>query len=229
MTEPKISMVALGIRLAIFAGIASCILAFADYYTTPARKAMQQSVNDNAVQMVLPDFDHLGAPIYMSAENEISLTSHEGDKHVFTPAFKGGNLIGFACSGKSRLGYGGELSVIFGITLDGTVGIVTVTQHKETPGLGTVETDRKKQKTIFNLFDPDTEKVAPNPYLDQFKGKRLASDDPAFEWKVTKDEGTILFKSGATWSMRAITDAVYQTARDFIQQKDLIIQKAEAK
>ncbi len=224
MSANKPSLVNLAIRLALFAAIAAIVLAVTDRLTLPARIATQEGVENNAIKLVLPDFERTSSTFYINEKGEPCFEKPFDNACAFTPAWNQNKLVGFACKGTSNKAYAGNLTVMFGLEIDGTVGVVSVIAHNETPGLGTIETNRQKQKTIYNLLDTDTEKVVPNAYLDQFNGKKITSIEESFAWKIKKDGGSFEFKGGATMSMRAITDAVYETARTFIANKESIIQ-----
>ena len=99
---------------------------------------------------------------------------------------------------------------------NGKILAVRILEHNETPGLGAAVCERKFQKTIFNLGAPRPAGLPPNPVLDQFHG-RLAAEGG--NWKVSKDGGDLIFRTGATVSSRAVTEAVNLAAVNFAAAK----------
>lgn len=81
----------------------------------------------------------------------------------------------------STKGYGGEMKVLVGVNLDGTVKGVRILSHNETRGIGS--------------------KIQEQGFLSQFEGKRL--DQLYFS-----PEGEIEAITGATISSRAVLTAV---------------------
>ncbi|HOG49678.1 MAG TPA: FMN-binding protein, partial [Lentisphaeria bacterium] len=84
-----------------------------------------------------------------------------------------GRTIARAAVGSSRLGFGGEVKVLVGLKLDNRILGVMVTEHSETPGLGTKATDRKAQKSLWDVLAGKAADDAfpPNAYLDSFAGR----------------------------------------------------------
>lgn len=99
----------------------------------------------------------------------------------------GGETIGYCVEVKPS-GFGGELTMIVGINMDGTVAGAQVTEHGETPGLGA------KAQT-----DPN--------WITQFAGQPADGS-----LAVTKDGGTINAITGSTITSRAVTLGVNTAA-----------------
>jgi H+/Na+-translocating ferredoxin:NAD+ oxidoreductase subunit G len=98
-------------------------------------------------------------------------------------------------------GYGGEITVMTAIDLEsGRVFGVRVTQHKETPGVGT----RAMEKD----------------YLEKYV-KLLIKDDI----KLASEGGQVDAISGATRSSFAIADGVNQASRYVSENKDAIVKR----
>jgi len=107
------------------------------------------------------------------------------------PAFKDKKLVGAAIKVTDPNGYGGNVELMVGITVDGRVYAVSILQHKETPGLGS--------------------KIGDSAFSDQFKELEV----PSGGLKVRKDGGTIQAITGATISSRAVTHGVNEAVRLF--------------
>ena len=94
------------------------------------------------------------------------------------------------------------------------IGTVLVTASSETPGLGTVVTDRKQQKTIVDLFSGAEQEVGivGNKYLDWYTGKQAE----AARWAIVKDGDSVNGKTGATITSAAIGGAVHAVSKTAI-------------
>lgn len=120
----------------------------------------------------------------------------DGEQVIVFPAIKDGKLLAVAMEASGK-GYGGDVNVLVGfdVTKDNLVGI-SVTTHKETPGLGS------------RIQEPS--------FTKQFRGK-----DPA-KAALKKDGGEIDAISGATLSALGATIAVKQAAGWYADLKDTI-------
>lgn len=98
-------------------------------------------------------------------------------------------------------GYAGDIELLVGITYDGTVTGVRVTQHQETPGLGD-DIDIKK-----------------SPWILRFDGTSLTA--PAV-WSLRRDGGEFDQLTGATITPRAVVKAVKLTLTFYHEHKQLI-------
>jgi electron transport complex protein RnfG len=218
----------LGIFLGICGAVAALVLAyFNDITREPIKKMKMQAVN-NALKEVLPQFD-----------NSPGTNVFEKDGIKFYGAKKDGKLVAVAASGISMKGYSGKVVAMVGLELNGKVrtialvdgkklSAVLITEQKETPGLGTVVCERKRQKTIFNVFaKPGKNASLPpaNPILDQFADKKAGKN----EWKVSKDGGTCDYMTGATVSSRAVTGLVYKIAHTYtVNRKEIVKELSKA-
>ncbi len=113
-------------------------------------------------------------------------------------ARKNGQPVALVFEATAPDGYSGNIQLILAVrngeNQAGEVVAVRVTQHKETPGLGDyieLKKDRNKE----------------HPWIRQFDQLGFAQL-PAEQWKVNKDGGHFLQRSGATISARAVTNAV---------------------
>ena len=104
----------------------------------------------------------------------------------------------------ARDGYTGDIDIIIGINLDGSIAGVRVLSHRETPGLGDrVET--KKSDWVFGF--------------DNASLNRLQDD----QWAVKKDGGEFDSFTGATITPRAVINAVHRGLQFFEQHRDQIL------
>jgi len=106
-------------------------------------------------------------------------------------------------------GYSGEIKMLVGINIDGSLAGVRIVSHKETPGLGdAVETEKSDWIFGFNkksLTDPDEKK-----------------------WKVKRDGGVFDQFTGATITPRAVVQAVHLCLVYFDRHKKELVAQYEA-
>jgi H+/Na+-translocating ferredoxin:NAD+ oxidoreductase subunit G len=220
MSEKKNpNLFVLGIFLGVIGAIAAGLLAFADRLTAEPIKKAQLQKTCKALEEVLPKFDNV------PAEEIFSIKAKNGTKVTYYAARMDGEIVGIAGQGYSKKGFAGKVVVMLGMDSAGKINTVIVTEQKETPGLGTVVTDRVREKTIFDLFS--SKKVAtglpPNRILDGFAGHTAILGGKA--WAVKKDGGEFAFITGATITSRAVTDAVYTVDSTFVDNKETILSK----
>lgn len=98
-------------------------------------------------------------------------------------------------------GYNGEINLLIGVYVDGSLAGVRAVKHNETPGLG------------------DAIEIRKSPWIRGFEGKSL--DNPAPEkWKVRRDGGDFDQITGATITPRAIVKAVKSTLTYYQQHRE---------
>ena len=226
----------LALFLGVIGAVAALILAYVARLTAePIRKAKEAEIN-HALSEVLPQFDN------NPGQNTVVVDAADksGFKVTFYGAKKDGKLIGVAGKSITMKGYNGRIQAMVGIEPSGKIRTVSImkadnsknqdisailiTQQKETPGLGTVLCQRKTVVTLGSLFSGKKRQATalpPNKYLDQFAGK-TATDKP---WQVAKDGGSIIYKTGATITSRAMTDVVYRITHTYLVNKKAIDQQ----
>ena len=154
-----------------------------------------------AVRAVLPEFDNDPISDTLSVE-----TGSEGDsKRILVyVGKKNGSPSGIAFEALGE-GYGGMISMVLGIDVNGQVSGVHILKHAETPGLGS------------RINEPG--------FRQALKGKSLANSKLfRGDLAVKKDGGDIDAIAGATISSRGVTTAVSQGLRFFEAHKAALIQ-----
>jgi electron transport complex protein RnfG len=101
-------------------------------------------------------------------------------------------IIGFIIPAIAPDGYSGDIRLLIGINVDGTIAGVRVVSHNETPGLGD-KVDLRKDNWILS-----------------FNGKNLTNPDRD-AWAVKKDNGYFDQFTGATITPRAVVSRVLKT------------------
>jgi len=106
-------------------------------------------------------------------------------------------------------GYSGEIKMLVGINMNGSLAGVRIVSHKETPGLG------------------DAIEIERNDWVLGFNGKSLEQPNER-NWKVKRDGGVFDQFTGATITPRAVVQAVHLCLVYFDRhKKDLIKQYTE--
>lgn len=101
-------------------------------------------------------------------------------------------------------GYSGDIKLLVGVNVDGTVAGVRVLAHRETPGLG------------------DKISLAKSDWVLSFDGRSLENPEPE-RWDVKKNGGVFDQFTGATITPRAVISRVEQTLHYFRANKDRIL------
>ena len=112
----------------------------------------------------------------------------DGDSLKIYPAKKGNETVGGAVESNTLKGFGGQIKVIVGFDMKGTILNYSVLEHAETPGLGA------KMQEWFRM--------------DKGQQSILGRAVPADGLKVVKDGGDVDAITAATISSRAFLNAV---------------------
>ena len=185
-------LVRMVVVLSCITGLAGFVLSGLKVWTTPIiEEQVMTNVQGPALKQIFLDTNN--DPV--ADRKKMTIPGSEEEVTVF-PALKDGKLQAVALEASGK-GYGGQVNVIvgFNVAADTLVGI-SVTTHKETPGLGS--------------------RIQEPAFTKQFKGK-----DPG-KAMLKKDGGDIDAISGATYSSIASTDAVKQAAGWYTALKDTI-------
>lgn len=167
--------------IALFVITAVAGLAMATVYSVTKEPiaASQKAKINNAIKLVIPEFDSISDTVVMPEDGKDSIRIHR--------LLKGTENSGNAVETYTDKGFAGRFTLMVGFMPDGSISNIEVLEHKETPGLGT--------------------KIATPRFKDQFKGLKIA-DIPGEKLKVKKDGGTVDAITAATISSRAFCDAV---------------------
>lgn len=144
----------------------------------PIEKAKVASENA-AVAQVVPEFDN--EPSAEAFEEEV-----DGKIYKVYPVKKSGEPVAYAIRSTTSKGFGGNVTVMVGFLMDGSIYNSIVVSHAETPGLG------------------DKMHPSKSDFPEQFKSKNPAD----FKLSVKKDGGDVDAITAATVSSRAYCDAI---------------------
>lgn len=142
----KSSLLNMVVVLTIITALVGAILGSVYKITKEPISAATAKAQEEAIREVAPAFDN--TPTDEGYEVDI-----DGMTVTVFPAKKGGVLTGAAVKAGSMNGFGGEISVMVGFELDGTIRNYRVLSHAETPGLGAkmddwFRTDKNKQSVL---------------------------------------------------------------------------------
>ena len=219
MSGQKINIPMLGTFLGVVAAIAAGLLSVVYTSTAAAIQLNLQKKTNTALEQILPDFDNV------PADETVTFVSGTGWPVKFYIARKDGEIVGYAGETVTPEGFSGDVTVMASLELDGTVDKVIVTANAETPGLGTIVTDRKVQKTIVDLIrGGEAETGLPtNAYLDQYEGRKSEGTP----WTVVNEGGDVDTKTGATITSRAVCGAVYAISATCVEHREELSKGSE--
>jgi len=189
-----------GTVLFLFALIGTAILAFTHGRTEPLISRSQQAEKLALINQVLPasfyDNDLLASRQDLPPDDLLGTRKPS----ALWIARRGSQVTAVVLEAIAPDGYAGDIALLIGIGIDGTVTGVRVTAHRETPGLG------------------DYIERTKSAWIDQFTGKSLAHPEPR-RWKVAKDGGAFDARAGATITPRAVVKAVRNTLDYFARHR----------
>jgi len=183
----------IGLTLGAGAMVAMLIILIAHNLTRePIRESKQQKLQQQLSQLLLPEtYDN------QPAESVTYVTSEalgsEDTYPVYLATLKNKNT-GVVVAATAADGYNGDIDLLIGLSENGSVTGVRVTQHNETPGLGDdIEINKSNWVLSFN----------------ELKTGAMAEHD----WHVKKDGGKFDQFTGATITPRAVVHAVHRVVR----------------
>jgi len=123
--------------------VCSALLGGAYALTKDPIDAAAAEKTNKAIAQVLPHF---------------TAVEYNEEGHYYK-ATDGETLVGYAIE-STTVGFGGNLSLIVGVTPDGVVYNTSVLSHSETPGLGAKCTTDQKFMNQWKGFDPSVKKLS---------------------------------------------------------------------
>lgn len=206
MISPAASRNALrtGAILFVFALVGTAMLALTFDRTEPVITRSQQAEKQALINQVLP------ATLYdndlLQSQQSIPPDELLGTRQASAmwTARRGGVITAVVLEAIAPDGYSGNIGLLIGIDVNGTVTGVRVTAHRETPGLGDYIARTK------------------SPWIEQFVGKSLGNPASS-RWKVTKDGGMFDARAGATITPRAVVRAVRNALDYFARHRAALV------
>ncbi len=181
------------LTLMIVAATASFTLATVYNLTKEPIERAREAARQEAIGMVLPEFDELKTVNFMPLTGSDSLQ--------FNLAYKHGELVGVAVATYTAMGYSGRIRAMVGFSPEGRIIDVVHLEHAETPGLGDkIEKGKSDWSDQFQGFDPGEQSL-----------------------RVRQDDGDIDGITAATITARAYCDAIDRAFRTFEANRLVII------
>ena len=195
--------------LGLFAVLCTAIVAGTFLTTGPAISDNIRQAEERALLEIFPKSQHDNSMLDDAhAVNDSALLGLRKEKHFYI-ARMGGTPVGVILPATARDGYTGDIDLIVGIRVDGSVAGVRVLSHRETPGLG------------------DTIESKKSGWLKSFTGKSLLNPTEQY-WQVKKDGGVFDQFTGATITPRAATRAVKNALKYFDANRQDILETEAA-
>lgn len=192
-TEPHMGKTvrANSLLLGLFAAVTAGLIALTFQSTKVRIVESERLAAQKALSQIIPtqnhDNDLLETVISLTKKQALQLGHSEPVE--INVATKSGKPVAYIFPAVAPDGYSGDIKLIIGINLDGTIAGVRALAHKETPGLGD-KVDIKKSDWILS-----------------FDGKSLQKPKQE-RWKVKKDGGEFDQFTGATITPRAVVRQV---------------------
>jgi electron transport complex protein RnfG len=202
MLVPSISRNAL--LLASFAALTTAAIA-ATFLGTRERIAdNRHAAEERALLEVVPRSRHDNSMLHDTVTiDDSALLGLYGPRQAHIARLRG-EPVAVILPAIARDGYGGDIELIVGINVDGSIAGVRVLAHKETPGLG------------------DKVSRSKSDWIESFTGKSLGNP-PEELWGVKKDQGIFDQFTGATITPRAVTATVKRALQYFSANRSALL------
>lgn len=197
------------IGLGLFAIITGGTIALTQALTEERIEQQAARAEAEALFQIIPENRHDNELLRDTVTLPATSGLNKGEPVTAWVARRGDRPIGLILPVTAPDGYSGNIRLLVGINLRGTVLGVRVTSHRETPGLGD-KIEPKKSDWIYT-----------------FKGRSLNDPEPE-QWAVKKNGGAFDQFTGATITPRAVVNAVRDSLiyfRDHRQQIRDILKK----
>ena len=179
-------IVQLVVVLGLITFVCALLLGFINSVTSARIAQNNENTRNEAMAAIIPAAENFET-VDVSTDWTVPADKSQPPISGVYAAQAGGQTIGYCVEVKPS-GFGGTMTMIVGINIDGTVAGVQVTAHSETPGLGA-----KAQS------DPG--------WIGQYVGQPADGS-----LAVSKDGGTIEAITGSTITSRAVTLGVNTAA-----------------
>jgi len=198
----EISIIKSGITLFFITLIAILLLVTVDSITKPTILLQKELEVSKSLKTVLPQAVKFSEKIV-------------GDKIIYYKGLKENDLLyGYAFISSAK-GYSGNIELIAGVDLNGTIQGIKILKHAETPGLGSKINEVKSEKTILSVIKGEKVEEKNIPWFcEQFIGKKISN----LEVLKTASENKIQAITGATISSKAVTKAVREGIKKLRQE-----------
>lgn len=191
------------IGLGLFAIITGGTIAITQALTEERIEQQIARAEADALFEIIPENRHDNELLRDTVTLPASTTLNEGEPLTAWVARRGDRPVGLILPVTAPGGYSGDIRLLIGFNLKGTVLGVRVTSHRETPGLGD-KIETKKSDWIYT-----------------FEGRSLGDPEPE-KWAVKKNGGVFDQFTGATITPRAVVNTVRDTLIYFRENRQQI-------
>lgn len=199
-----------GLFLAVFAALTTGVIAGTQLLTKDRIAEQIRAAKERALLQIIPRARHdnnmLDNTVELPAPDKLNVAA--GSQGFV--ARKHGETVAIILPTTAPDGYSGNIDILVGINVDGSIAGTRIVKHAETPGLGD-KVDIKKSDWVLG-----------------FNGKSLRNLAPE-QWAVKKDKGVFDQFTGATITPRAVTAAIYRSLRYLQAHPALLSNKPTAK
>ena len=214
-------IVKLVVSLGLVCAIGCAALALVNEKTASARKEVKQKILNDNLLMTLPAGTKCVFDEKMNLEFET-----DGKTVIFHRAYDEGHKLVAVVAETAGHGFGGTIRLLVSINAaTAKISRVVVTEHKETPGLGSQATERKVEKSLWKSSELKEGELPPNNFLDKsFIGKdvmefhRVKSASPDYPDEIEA-------VSGATYSSHGVIEGVNLACKTFRAHRDKILKQ----
>lgn len=208
MASMNKTIIKLGAVLALFAIVATALVAFTENTTHDKIKENERQALLRAINVLIPhnryDNNILSDTLILPPTDELGTQ----EKTTVYRARKDGKPVAVVLTSVAPDGYSGSITMLVGINYNGQLAGVRVINQNETPGLGD-KIDDKKSNWVFAF----TGLSLKNPTEDK--------------WKVKKDGGYFDQFTGATITPRAVVKAVKKSLEYYDKHRDELFKPME--
>lgn len=194
--------------LTLFALVTAGLLATIYSATAERIEEQQKIAAEKALLEIIPEHRHDNSmleSVWSIPQDQLAFLGLKAPRDIHVAKLNG-QPVAFIVPAIAPDGYSGDIHMLVGVNVDGTVAGVRVLSHKETPGLGD-KVDIKKSDWIFS-----------------FNGRSLLNPKPE-RWRVKKDGGEFDQFTGATITPRAVVNQVKNVLNFFAAQRDKLVQE----
>lgn len=191
------------IGLGLFAIITGGTIALTHALTQERIEQQRARAEADALFEIIPENRHDNELLRDTVFLPPNKTLNDGEPVKAWVARRGDSPFALILPVTATDGYSGDIRLLIGLNLEGTILGVRVTDHRETPGLGD-KIDTKKSNWIYT-----------------FQGRSLANPEPE-QWAVKKNDGVFDQFTGATITPSAVVSTVKETLMYFRENRQQI-------
>lgn len=193
----------LTLSLTLICAIAGAALSYVSQTTADRREISRLRQRSAKMALLLPTETFDTPSIHTSSLEDGSTVE------FFAAKDTDGKTLAFCAQGSDASGFGGEVKLLVGLELDGTIRGILVSENSETPGIGSRVVSRSVRRSLWDVLagrKAETAALPPNAYLDSYDGQQLSHQ--AFAFGEEAAPYVIQPVSGATISSGAVLRAV---------------------